>query len=105
MISLGEVKCIESEGMPSIRHHVKGNLYVRFEVEFPSPYWTSVEALAQLSQMLPPAEPLPNLKDAEEVVLSTVDPSQQARAEGGGSQGDDMDDEPHQGHGVQCAQQ
>jgi len=105
VIRPGEVKAIEAEGMPSLRHHVKGNLYVRFEIEFPSPYWTSPETLDQLSKLLPPAEPLPQLKDPEDVILSTVDPSQQARAEGVHSSHEDIDEEQHQGPGVQCAQQ
>lgn len=105
VIKPGEVKCIEGEGMPSLRHHVKGNLYVRFEIKFPPAYWAAPEVLQQLTQILPAAEPLPQLKDPEEVMLSNVDPAQQSRAEGGACHDEDMDDEPHQGHGVQCAQQ
>jgi len=101
VIQHGEVKCIEDEGMPSLRHHIKGNLYVRFQVEFPLPYWTSPEVLIQLASILPPPEPLPECQEFEEVVLSAVDPTQQARAQ----EEDDMDDEPQHGPGVQCAQQ
>jgi DnaJ family protein A protein 2 len=36
---LGEVKVIEGEGVPSYRHHDFGNLYIRFEIEFPTPEW------------------------------------------------------------------
>lgn len=105
-IKPGEVKAIEGEGMPSLRHHVKGNLYVRFEVEFPSSYWISPESLTQLAAILPAAEPIPSHKDYEEVVLSAVDPSQQARAQAGGSADEDMEDEQHShGPNVQCAQQ
>ncbi|KAI0228363.1 Type I HSP40 co-chaperone [Massospora cicadina] len=105
VIKPGEIKCIENEGMPSLRHHIKGNLYVRFEIKFPEPYWTTPEDLQKLAQILPSAEPLPKLKDPEEVVLSAVDPSQQSRAEASATHEDDMEEEPHQGHGVQCAQQ
>lgn len=106
VIKPGEVKLIQGEGMPSLRHHVKGDLYVRFEVDFPSPYWTTPENIAQLVPILPAAEAPTIPEDSEEVVLSAVDPAKQARAQAGSSVDEDMEDEQHsQGPGVQCAQQ
>ena len=32
---VGEVKMIRGQGMPSMRHHDFGNLYIQFDVKFP----------------------------------------------------------------------
>jgi len=105
-IKTGQMKMIPNEGMPAYRHHNTGNLYVRFDVEFPEPNWTDVDTIAKLESILPPRQPLPDLqgKQVEEVVLANVDENQSARMENAGYEDDD---EEHGGHGpgVQCAQQ
>ncbi|KAJ1928757.1 Type I HSP40 co-chaperone [Tieghemiomyces parasiticus] len=109
VIKPGETKIIQNEGMPSYRHHNKGNLYVNFTIDFPASNWAEPETIAKLEGILPPRPDLPqvNARDTEEVVLSRVDASQQSRAQRG--EHDDSDDEMHGGHpggpGVQCAQQ
>ncbi|KAJ1657448.1 Type I HSP40 co-chaperone [Dispira simplex] len=108
VIKPGETKAILGEGMPSYRHHHKGNLYVQFEIDFPQPNWTSPEAIAVLETVLPPRPTLPNVRheEAEEVVLSHLDATQQARAQR--MEDDEDEEEMHGGHsgpGVQCAQQ
>lgn len=93
------------QGMPTERHHDFGNLYIQFEIEFPTANWTDVAKIEQLRSILPPAAELPALPKGahiEEVSLTEMDPRQKARAEQG-HMGDD--DEEGQGPGVQCAQQ
>ncbi|KAJ1980269.1 Type I HSP40 co-chaperone [Dimargaris xerosporica] len=108
VIKPGEVKSITGEGMPSYRHHHKGNLFVTFEIDFPPANWTDPESVALLEKVLPPRPSLPPVKetDAEEVVLSSIDPAQQARAHRMDGMDDDEDMHGGQGGpGVQCAQQ
>lgn len=104
VIRPGEKKAIVNEGMPTLRHHDFGNLYIQFEVEFPPPHWSSPENIAKLESILPSRQPLPNTAGAEveEVVLTDLDASQQRAAEGAAA---DEDDDGHPGPGVQCAQQ
>ncbi|KAF9338829.1 Type I HSP40 co-chaperone [Linnemannia elongata] len=78
VIKPGDLKAVMGQGMPTERHHDFGNLYIQFEIEFPTANWT------------------------DEVSLTEMDPRQKARAEQG-HMGDD--DEEGQGPGVQCAQQ
>jgi len=111
VIRPGDLKVIANEGMPSYRHHDKGNLYVRFEVEFPPANWTTdSEQLSLLEGVLPPRPQLPYYDPSfvvEEASLSNLDARQRERAESGEANGMDEDDELHGGHrtGVQCAQQ
>jgi len=113
VIRPGELKSIVGEGMPSYRHHYKGNIYVQFKVEFPSSNWATPEQLEMLETILPPREPLPSPDgmEVEEVVLGTLDASQHAKAMNGsgngGARDDDDDDEETHHHGpqMQCAQQ
>jgi DnaJ homolog subfamily A member 2 len=101
--------------MPSYRHHDFGNLYIKFEIEFPTPEWAqtaSPEALELIREVLPPPSPLQIAPGAhsEEAVLSAVDPMQQRRAEMGtsGARANgamDEDDDEGGPHGVQCASQ
>lgn len=106
VIKPGELKAILGEGMPSLRHHDQGNLYVKFDVDFPPPNWTTPEQILALEQILPPRKPLPSTGDAqvEEVVLSVLDAAQSARMSGG--RDEEMEDEDgQQGPSMQCAQQ
>lgn len=51
----GDVKCVPNEGMPQHRNPFEhGNLYVKFEVEFPQSHFTTPEKFAELEQYLPP---------------------------------------------------
>ncbi|OLL26448.1 Mitochondrial protein import protein mas5 [Neolecta irregularis DAH-3] len=111
-IKPGEIKVVEFEGMPVQRHHNNGQLYIRFDVEFPDPYWTKTQTISLLESILPPRKTdihLPPKKAVvDEVVLGNVDPMQQARARGAAN-GDskmDVDDGDEEGGqpGVQCAQ-
>ncbi|KAG4305895.1 hypothetical protein PORY_000805 [Pneumocystis oryctolagi] len=84
-IKPGDIKVIQGYGMPSYRHHDYGNLYVRFEIEFPPPFFiTDPASFSLLERVLPPRTESRLSNDAiiEEVVISDVDPMQEARAEG-----------------------
>lgn len=101
--------------MPSYRHHDFGNLYIKFDIVFPTSEWaqTAGEAtLTTLRQVLPPPAPLELPADAhvDDSVLATVDPTQQRRAQMGTSgaraNGEmDLDDDEEGPRGVQCASQ
>ncbi|KAI8058618.1 hypothetical protein BDF22DRAFT_615860 [Syncephalis plumigaleata] len=111
VIKPDEVKAVLGEGMPVQRHHNRGNLYIKFSINFPEPNWTTPEQLQQLEAILPARAPVdpPNGKEVEEVVLSQLDASQRSKAERGMNGGPDDDDDDEDGHGhgpgVQCAQQ
>ncbi|KAJ3218505.1 Type I HSP40 co-chaperone [Dinochytrium kinnereticum] len=105
VIRPGDVKCIVGEGMPAYkRPYDKGNLYIKFDVEFPPQNFASSEQLRLLESILPPRlnNPQPTA-DMEEVVLSSVDPMQQGRANY--HQEADGDDEDGASSNVRCAQQ
>ena len=94
--------------MPSFRHHDMGNLYIRFDVEFPPDNFNSPEMIAQLEEILPPRNLSEIDPDAmvDEVVLEPVDAREQARAQAGSGNAMDEDDEMHGGgERVQCASQ
>ncbi|KAH8547730.1 hypothetical protein BGW37DRAFT_509202 [Umbelopsis sp. PMI_123] len=105
-IKNGQMKMIPNEGMPTYRHHNTGNLYIRFDVDFPPPNWTDADKIAQLENILPPRQALPDLqgKQVEDVVLANVDEYQSARMDSAGYEDED-DEGGQQGPGVQCAQQ
>jgi len=105
-IFAGQMKMIPNEGMPTYRHHNTGNLYIRFDVDFPQPNWTDADTIKQLENILPPRQPLPDSqgKQVEEVVLANVDEYQSARMDSSGFEDDDEEGGQH-GPGVQCAQQ
>ncbi|KAJ2625572.1 Type I HSP40 co-chaperone [Coemansia spiralis] len=105
-----ETKMIEGQGMPSYRHHNMGNLFVKFNVRFPEPGWTSEEEIKKLEAILPARQPVPSIPKGhhqEEVVLSTVDAHHQKKmqADEDGMDEDYEDAHNHAGPGVQCAQQ
>ncbi|KAJ1569006.1 Type I HSP40 co-chaperone [Cladochytrium tenue] len=109
VIRPGEVKMIAHEGMPHYkRPYDKGNLYVKFDIEFPDPEWARAANLGQLAAVLPPREPLPPTpkgSEVEEVVLAAVDPMNARKANYDDAAQDD-DDEGHGGNPhVQCSQQ
>ena len=105
-IKPGALRVIEGQGMPSYRHHDCGNLYVRFQVDFPQKMWTTPENIAKLETVLPPRSKskLPKGSHAEVCELAEVDPMQEARAEGAARGGADEEDEDGAQPGVQCAQ-
>jgi DnaJ homolog subfamily A member 2 len=50
VIKPGAVKCIAGEGMPQYKRPFdKGNLYIRFKVEFPPDKWIASDEIKVLS--------------------------------------------------------
>lgn len=105
---------IAEEGMPQHkRPFEKGNLYIRFNVIFPSPAELSPNKIKALEQLLPPRDPLPQVTNMEvdEVLLRQPVPNAGGAAEhgrGGHGYGGDEDEEGQEGpggHRVQCQQQ
>ena len=102
----GGLKLIPEEGMPSHRHHNKGNMVLIFDVEFPQDHWTDEETIQKLDAILPARPELPpaNGREVEEVILADLDASHHARMNGHGPRGSDSDDEQG-GPGITCNQQ
>lgn len=55
VIRPGEVKRISHEGMPIYKRPIdKGDLFIKFDVEFPKSMWTTPQQIAALEAVLPP---------------------------------------------------
>jgi len=82
----------------------KGNLYVKFEVEFPTTEWYNEANAQTLKQVLPKskAQKIPNNAIVDEVVMSNFDPNA-SRNQDRSDMEDDYDERG--GPQVQCAQQ
>ncbi|TWW76389.1 dnaJ homolog subfamily A member 2b [Takifugu rubripes] len=109
IIEPGCVRMVKGEGMPQYRNPFeKGDLYIKFDVQFPENNWIDAEKLNELECLLPARPEDPEITaDAEEVELTDFDRSQ---GMGGGARreayNDSSDEEGgHHGHGVQCAHQ
>merc|ERR1719231_872976 len=72
-----DLRLIRGEGMPVYRDpYTRGNLYIKFSVNFPDANWTGPENLKRLEALLPPraaVEPPPEGQDVEEVDLIEFD--------------------------------
>ncbi|XP_041125100.1 dnaJ homolog subfamily A member 2 [Polyodon spathula] len=109
VIEPGSLRVVRGEGMPQYRNPFeKGDLYIKFEVEFPGNNWISPEKLMELEDFLPSRAEAPTIcGDSEEVDLQDYDTS---HGSSGGQRreayNDSSDDESgHHGPGVQCAHQ
>uniref|UniRef100_A0A7N8WVN0 DnaJ heat shock protein family (Hsp40) member A2b n=1 Tax=Mastacembelus armatus TaxID=205130 RepID=A0A7N8WVN0_9TELE len=109
VIEPGCIRMVKGEGMPQYRNPFeKGDLYIKFDVQFPENNWISPEKLNELECLLPARADNPIITaDAEEVDLTDFDRSQ---GSGGGARreayNDSSDEEGgHHGPGVQCAHQ
>jgi len=108
VIKSGDVRCLKDEGMPSHKHRdLKGNLYIKFNVEFPKEGFLGKDdkkKIQQLEALLPPRRPLVKVtNDMEDAIL-------QKFPEGGSSAShahsyDEDEEESSGGQRVQCAQQ
>lgn len=107
VIKSGDYKAVKAEGMPIYKNPFeKGNLYIKFEIEFPANYFQSPEKLLELESYLPPRPVfvMPEGEHVEEVGLSDYDLN--TRGEKGGNQAYESDDEEDpQARGVQCQPQ
>ncbi|TNN68346.1 DnaJ subfamily A member 2 [Liparis tanakae] len=109
VIEPGSVRVVRGEGMPQYRNPFeKGDLYIKFDVQFPDNNWISPEKLVELEDMLPSrSEPPIITADTEEVDLQDYDVSQSSTSGGRREAYNDSSDEEggHHGPGVQCAHQ
>jgi len=102
-IKEGDLKLVRDQGMPSLRHHQPGDLYLKFHVKFPS--YIDPVAVAHLEKALPPRTPLekfPKNTVIDEVEMSDLDARQQREAN---SARDDAMEEDDEQPRVQCANQ
>jgi len=105
-ITPGAIKTIKGQGMPSLRHHDFGNLYIQFDVKFPEKNQIQTQNLelleqvlpARMQQKLPPSDAM-----VEDFDLEEVDPRHHARATG--ADDEDEDGVPGGAERVQCASQ
>lgn len=117
VIKPGSFKCLQEEGMPFHgRPYQKGNVYVRFNVEFPTQL---TEAQAQaIRAALPVPTPAANgtgamdVDDIEDVHIisniTDIEAELKSRvniAKGAGESYDSDEDDMPRGQRVQCAQQ
>ncbi|XP_077451480.1 dnaJ homolog subfamily A member 2b [Stigmatopora argus] len=106
VIEPGCIRMVKGEGMPQYRNPFeKGDLYIKFEVQFPENNWISPDKLNELECLLPGRAEDPIISaDAEEVDLTEADRSGGTRRE---AYNDSSDEEggSHHGPGVQCAHQ
>lgn len=103
------IKVIPGQGMPSLRHHDHGNLYIKFDVKFPQKdQLQNLELLEKvlpprIEQTQPPADAM--VEDFEPQDIDTSEGSQ-TRAHGGATAMDEDDDDvPPGAERVQCASQ
>jgi DnaJ family protein A protein 2 len=98
---------IAGQGMPSMRHHDHGNLYIQFDVKFPGK--DEMQNLELLEKVLPPRiqqAQVPHNSMSEDFDLEDVDPRNQARAHGAaGLDEEDEDGIPQGAERMQCASQ
>uniref|UniRef100_A0AAY5K7W9 DnaJ homolog subfamily A member 2 n=1 Tax=Esox lucius TaxID=8010 RepID=A0AAY5K7W9_ESOLU len=108
VIEPGSIRVVRGEGMPQYRNPFeKGDLYIKFEVQFPDNNWISPEKLTELEDLLPIRAETPIVSgDAEEVDLQDYDVSQGSSGGRREAYNDSSDEEGgHHGPGVQCAHQ
>lgn len=104
VIKPNSVKQITGQGMPRYKNpYDRGNLYVKFEVEFPDTL--PADICAKLEQLFP-AKPKVESVSMEAEEVSMVEPEYEGR--GGSSrraEAYEEDDDDHARPGIQCAQQ
>jgi DnaJ family protein A protein 2 len=96
------VHIVEDEGMPHYkRPFEKGNLLIKFKVEFPVNHFTDEKSLQLLETLLPPRPEFvkPTGDNVEEADLNDYEPSDNNAAQ------DSDDDDDTRGPRVGCAQQ
>uniref|UniRef100_A0A8C8HH25 DnaJ homolog subfamily A member 2 n=1 Tax=Oncorhynchus tshawytscha TaxID=74940 RepID=A0A8C8HH25_ONCTS len=109
VIEPGCIRVVKGEGMPQYRNPFeKGDLFIKFDVQFPENNWISPEKLSELEDLLPGRAEVPVISsEAEEVDLQDCEVRGQGSAGARREAYNDSSDEeggPH-GPGVQCAHQ
>jgi len=104
VIKHGDVKMIRGEGMPYRGNPFeKGNLIIKFNVNFPTQTWANSVEMDKLRALLPsPTIPEAEMHDdAEEVMIEDFQPNTNRQQ----AYDDSDDDGGHGGQRVQCANQ
>ncbi|XP_033113154.1 dnaJ homolog subfamily A member 2-like [Anneissia japonica] len=104
------MKLVADEGMPMYQSpYEKGNLIVKFIVEFPENSFQTHEKLLEIENFLPKRPPPqhPESNDAEDIMLMDLDPNYRDGKSRSAAYQEDDDDDPRMGggHGVQCQHQ
>ena len=109
VIEAGCIRMVKGEGMPRYKNPLeKGDLYIKFDVQFPENNWISPEKLNELECLLPARAENPVIAaDAEEVDLTDFDKSQGSGSGARREADNDSSDEEggHHGLGAQCVHQ
>ncbi|EGW34250.1 dnaJ class heat shock protein [Spathaspora passalidarum NRRL Y-27907] len=104
VISTGEVKVVEGQGMPIYRQGGRGNLFVKFTVKFPENGFASEDKLKELESILPARAKvtIPKGAEVDECDMVSFNPAQHQQ-----TRRDAYDSEDEEGGqpGVQCASQ
>jgi len=106
IITPGEIRSINGEGMPVHKHpEEKGSLYIKFQVDFPKSGSLSPSVIKTLEEILPGKRPAPvETEDMEHVTLSSPVTAQE-RSDRNRRRADEEDEGQTGGSRVQCAQQ
>ncbi|KAF0530529.1 DnaJ-domain-containing protein [Gigaspora margarita] len=109
VIKPGAIKCIANEGMPHYKRPFdKGNLYIKFNVEFPPSFWINPEQLKKLEEFLPTRteeDPSTRPEISDEVHLTDGDFTEygsKKRKGGNVWDEDEEDEEEEEEHHVGC---
>lgn len=113
-IAPGAIKVVRGQGMPSFRHHDYGNLYIKFDVKFPTRLGgedgesMTPEQIKALESVLPPriqthAPPPDAMMD--DFLLEDYDPQRDGGRRGMNAMDEDDDDMHPGAERVQCASQ
>ncbi|XP_077982570.1 dnaJ homolog subfamily A member 2-like [Glandiceps talaboti] len=107
IIEPGSTRAVVGEGMPIHKNPFeKGNLYVKFNIEFPENHFADENKVKRLEKLLPPRPKEPTVEgEIEEVDLSDYDPRRSSSGRREAYQDDSDDEHHHGGGGVQCAHQ
>jgi len=112
IIRPGDIKSVESEGMPHHKNPLnKGNLLIKFEIEFPTDGSLSSAAIKSLNQALPKPQQEVIPADAEECFISSFNVNanghgRRRNREAYDDEGSSGDEGGHPGGpGVSCHQQ
>jgi len=103
----GQIRVIPDEGMPKHKNpFVKGNLYIKFTVDFPTSFSLSEEQIQNLSKALPSKNIIGSLPmDHEEFFAEVFDENKHARSSKSGRQEAYEDEEDGGGRTQTCVHQ
>lgn len=108
VVKPGDLKVVSGEGMPQYKNPFeKGNLYVKFEIQFPDNNFATEEQMKMLERFLPPKPEfvMPSGEHVEEVDLHEYDRNTQRSSGRSEAYASDDDEQMHGGSGLQCTHQ